>query len=138
MIEFVRVGWGFLAAYLAAGGLFCLAFQIRGLLVLDPAAVGSGLGFRFLISPGVMALWPWLALRWLRAIRGGAQGPAFDSIPAPRRLRAAHALLWKTMAILVPVGLGLALWSRPTDNPLPSSKLPDSQPSPRPQVTAPR
>ena len=138
MIELVRVGWVLLAVYLTAGGLFCVAFQLRGLPMLDPAAVGSGLGFRFLISPGVMALWPWLALRWLRAIRGGAHGAAMDSIPAPRRLRMAHALLWKAMAILVPVGLGVALWSRPTENPLPSSKLPSSQPGPRPAVTAPR
>lgn len=131
MIEFVRVGWVLVAAYLAAGGLFCVAFQIRGLPVLDPAAVGSGLGFRILISPGVMALWPWLALRWMLAIRGGAHGPALDSIPAPRRLRTAHALLWKAMAILVPIGLGVVLWSRPTERPLPSSKLPSSQPAPR-------
>ena len=138
MIELVRVGWGLLAAYLAAGVLFCVAFQLRGLPLVDPTARGCGLGFRILISPGVMALWPWLALRWLRAIQGGAHGPALDSIPAPRRLRMTHALVWKALAILVPVGLGVVLWSRPTERPLPSSKLPASQPGPRPAVTAPR
>jgi hypothetical protein len=138
MIELVRVAWAALGAYLAAGGLFCVAFQLRGLPVVDPAARGCGLGFRLLISPGVMALWPWLAVRWLWAIRGGAQGPALDPIRAHGRLRMTHALAWKGLAILVPIALGVALWSRPAEHPLPSSKLPAPQPGLRPAVTAPR
>ena len=138
MIEIVRLAWAALAVYLAAGGLFCVAFQLRGLSVVDPAARGCGLGFRLLISPGVMALWPWVAGRWLRAIRVGAPGPVLDSARAPRRLRMTHALVWKALAILVPVGLGVALWSRPAEHPLPSSKLPASPTGLRPAVTAPR
>lgn len=138
MIEFVRVAWAVLATYLAAGGLFCVAFQLRGLPVVDPASRGSGLGFRLLISPGVTALWPWVALRWLRAIRGGVPGPAMDPVGALGRLRTAHGLLWKGLAVLVPIGIGVALWSRPTEDPLRSSKLPGSQPGPPPAMTVPR
>lgn len=138
MIELVRLGWVLLAVYLTAGGLFCVAFQLRGLAKVDPAARGIGVGFRLMISPGVTALWPWVAWRWVRAKRGRAQDPAVDSVRTPRRLRTVHSLLWKVLAILVPVGLGVALWFRPAENHLPSSKLPYSQSGPPPAATAPR
>jgi hypothetical protein len=57
------------AAYLAAGVLFALAFLSRGIERVDPAAHGARWGFRCLIAPGVMALWPLLARRWRLAAR---------------------------------------------------------------------
>lgn len=53
--------------YLAAGLLFATAFVSSGVQRVDPAARGAGLGFRLLIFPGVVALWPWLAIRWWRS-----------------------------------------------------------------------
>ena len=60
---------GLAAAYLAAGVLFALAFLSRGIGRIDPAARGARWGFRALIAPGVVALWPWLARRWRAAAR---------------------------------------------------------------------
>ena len=53
-----------LAVYGLAGLIFALAFQLRGLSRIDAAARGAGLGFRLLILPGMVALWPLLLSRW--------------------------------------------------------------------------
>lgn len=53
-----------LALYGLAGLIFALAFQLRGLSRIDAAARGAGLGFRLLILPGMVALWPLLSRRW--------------------------------------------------------------------------
>ena len=52
--------------YIACGLLFACAFLAVGMRRLDPATEGSGYGFRALILPGTVALWPLLALRWVR------------------------------------------------------------------------
>ncbi len=57
------------AVYSAAGVVFALAFLARGIERIDPAAHGASWGFRCLIAPGVVALWPWLARRWWLAAR---------------------------------------------------------------------
>jgi hypothetical protein len=62
------------AAYLGAGLLFGVFFLARGIERLDPAARGSSLGFRLIVLPGVVALWPLLAKRWLT----GAAGPPVE------------------------------------------------------------
>ena len=58
-------------AYLACGLLFGLAFVTAGVGRVDAAARGTSAGFRLLILPGAAALWPFLAARWLRAVRSG-------------------------------------------------------------------
>ncbi len=65
-----------LEVYLLVGVLFALVFVIRGAKAIDPAAEEGTLGFRVLIFPGTVALWPALARRWMkaRAERGG--GPS--------------------------------------------------------------
>ncbi|RIK93471.1 MAG: hypothetical protein DCC71_23995 [Proteobacteria bacterium] len=63
---------GFLALHAAAGALFAVAFHWRGLARLDAAAAEGSVGFRLLVTPGVIALWPLLARRWWAAARGGA------------------------------------------------------------------
>ena len=55
-----------LGLYLTVGLLFGIPFVWRGVHRIDPAAPGSTWGFRLIILPGVVALWPLLALRWLR------------------------------------------------------------------------
>ena len=54
-----------LEAYSVAGLLLAAVFVFR-VQRLDSEARGSGIGFRFLIAPGVAALWPLLLSRWLR------------------------------------------------------------------------
>lgn len=56
-----------LQGYLVLGLAFAVPFQARGLVRVDPAARGGTFGFRALILPGVVALWPLLLVRWLRA-----------------------------------------------------------------------
>lgn len=56
-----------LQAYGAAGALFALAFALRGAAIVEPTARGGTLGFRLVILPGAIVLWPYLLVRWLRA-----------------------------------------------------------------------
>jgi len=55
-----------LAAYAAVGLLFAAVFLVVGINRIDPAAKGSGIGFRLLILPGVAALWPVMFKRWIQ------------------------------------------------------------------------
>ena len=58
----VRVAGG----YLLAGLVFALPFAARQVGRLDPVAQHATWGFRMLILPGAIALWPLLLLRLLR------------------------------------------------------------------------
>ena len=51
--------------YCIAGSFFALAFVTSGVKRIDSQAIGSGIGFRVLIFPGVAALWPLLLRRWI-------------------------------------------------------------------------
>jgi hypothetical protein len=70
-LALARLIVGLLATYAALGLLFAPFFVLRGVDRIDPSARGASWGFRLLIVPGVVALWPYLALRWLR----GAHAP---------------------------------------------------------------
>ena len=52
------------ATYVVVGLAF--AFVSIGIRRVDHVADGSGIGFRALILPGTVALWPLLAVRWAR------------------------------------------------------------------------
>ena len=56
--------------YAAAGFFFALAFLVLGVARIDPAARGSALGFRLAILPGIVALWPFLLVRWITVGKG--------------------------------------------------------------------
>ena len=57
-----------LTVYTLAGVVFAVVFVGRGAGRVDPAAKGSPLGFKLLVLPGVAAVWPLLAWRWVRGI----------------------------------------------------------------------
>ncbi len=57
-----------LGVYAALGLIFALAFVTRGVGRVDPAAREGTWGFRLLILPGTVALWPLLARRWLAGV----------------------------------------------------------------------
>ena len=57
--------------YAGVGLLFGVVFLIAGLARVDPVATGSPWGFRLLILPGVVGLWPLMGMRWWRAGREG-------------------------------------------------------------------
>jgi hypothetical protein len=72
MVAFAEVLTVVVGVYVAAGLLFAVPFVLRGVNRIDPVAREGTWGFRLIIVPGVVALWPLLALRWLR----GRQPPA--------------------------------------------------------------
>ncbi len=64
---------GVVFSYAAVGLLFGLAFATFGLNKVDPAARGTSLSFRLLMLPGIIAFWPLLAVKWLKASRHGGR-----------------------------------------------------------------
>jgi len=58
-----------LIAYGALGALFAVAFVTRGISRVDPAAKGTGAGFRLIVFPGSAVLWPLLLAEWIRVSR---------------------------------------------------------------------
>jgi len=51
--------------YLVMGVVFAVFFLSRGIKKVDTAAHGSGPGFRMIIFPGTVALWPVLIKKWM-------------------------------------------------------------------------
>jgi hypothetical protein len=56
------------AAYGLAGLLFAVPFVALGVQRIDAHARGARVGFRLLILPGCVALWPLLLRRWWRGL----------------------------------------------------------------------
>jgi hypothetical protein len=54
--------------YLVCGLVFAIPFVLLGVAKIDSHAAHGSWGFRVLIIPGTMFLWPLLALRWLKGI----------------------------------------------------------------------
>ena len=54
--------------YLLGGLVFAVAFVSIGVKQIDPHAAHGSWGFRVLIIPGTMFLWPLLAKRWLKGV----------------------------------------------------------------------
>ena len=48
---------------------FGVLFVVRGAAVIDTAATGASIGFRLLILPASILLWPLLMQRWMAASR---------------------------------------------------------------------
>jgi hypothetical protein len=58
---------GALWTYVAIGLIVAVPFLAFGIGRIDPAAKAAPWTFRALVFPGVVALWPLLARRWLRS-----------------------------------------------------------------------
>ena len=56
------------AIYAGFGIAIGIPFLVVGIQRIDAAARGAGWGFRLLVLPGVVALWPVMAVRWARSI----------------------------------------------------------------------
>ncbi|HWA15020.1 MAG TPA: hypothetical protein VG817_01205 [Gemmatimonadales bacterium] len=55
------------ALYLVAGALFAIPFATRWAGRLDPVAANGTIGFRLLLLPGAILLWPLLLARLRRS-----------------------------------------------------------------------
>jgi len=65
MIVLVNIILMMATVYLLAGSLFAIFFLSKGLEKMDTSAHGSGLGFRLIILPGTIVLWPVLLKKWM-------------------------------------------------------------------------
>ena len=59
------ISFGF---YLACGIVFAVPFVVLGVGRIDPHATHGSWGFRVLIVPGTVLLWPVLAKRWIQGM----------------------------------------------------------------------
>ncbi|MFK7847519.1 MAG: hypothetical protein AB8G77_19665 [Rhodothermales bacterium] len=60
--------WSLIGIYLGLGVLFAILFLSLRLKKSDPDANGSSIGFRAIVLPGIILLWPALARRWIAGI----------------------------------------------------------------------
>lgn len=113
-------------AWLLAGFGVGVAFLLFGLDRRDASARGA-YGFRPLLLPGLVLLWPLVIWRWL-------DPPSLSLQPALRRRhKRAHAILWLGLACILPAILVTALVLRRHDVPVPASVRIDTGPSERKQ-----
>ena len=49
------------------GVLFVIPFLKKGLTKVDEGAHGSTIGFKIIIIPGVIVLWPLLLSKWMKS-----------------------------------------------------------------------
>ena len=54
--------------YFGLGLVFAVAFVVRGVQKIDPAAAAPSFGLRLLWIPGSAAFWPMLLSRWIRGM----------------------------------------------------------------------
>jgi ABC-type amino acid transport system permease subunit len=55
---FFNYALGIAAVYALCGMVYAVVFQIQGMGKMDPAAEKGTWGFRVLVMPGLVALWP--------------------------------------------------------------------------------
>ncbi|MEP7109344.1 MAG: hypothetical protein ABI760_15225 [Ferruginibacter sp.] len=53
--------------YLLCGFIFIIPFMIKGIVKVDEGTRGSSWGFRLVIAPGIIVLWPLLLKKWMIA-----------------------------------------------------------------------
>jgi hypothetical protein len=83
--------------YAAAGLVVALAFLAFGLARIDPGARGA-YGFRPLLLPGLIMLWPLVLVRWAMLARSRERGGG-------RRFGATHRAVWTVLAVALPLAL---------------------------------
>lgn len=53
--------------YLLLGLLVAVFVQMQGLKKIDPSVEGAGVWFRVITFPGIVALWPIILYKWIKA-----------------------------------------------------------------------
>src|SRR4051794_36824264 len=100
-VSFISAMLIVLAVYIFCGAIFSVIFHIRALGRIDPAVAGAGWVFRVLITPGIIALWPLLALKWRRAATVGYPFGDNAAPVSPERIRRIHWAAMQLLAILL-------------------------------------
>jgi len=84
-------------AYAGVGLVTAVAFLAFGLARLDSGARGA-YGFRPLLVPGLVLLWPLVLLRWAAMARAPEKGVG-------RRFTRTHRRVWTLLAVALPLVL---------------------------------
>ena len=115
------------AVYAACGVVFGALFFVRWCKSFDPSAKDGTWGFRVLIAPGIVALWPVMLAKVLALRRGrGASGKAETPV-SPQTLRRNHGLAFLALAVVGAVFFMVALvWRAQTFEDLPTVNPPPS------------
>ena len=53
--------------YLMLGLIVAILVQKQGLKKIDPSVEGAGIWFRVITFPGIVALWPVILYKWIKA-----------------------------------------------------------------------
>lgn len=103
--------------YAVVGVVTAVWFFARHIKRLDPSAAGGSIGFRVLVAPGVVALWPViLGMVFRKNFDGGAGGAEF--------LRRNHRVAIVLLAIVgVLLFIAALVWRAPALGDLPSVKI---------------
>lgn len=109
----VERGFFLLCAYVAAGAVMSAALHVRGLARIDHATAGSKLLFRVLITPGLIAFWPLMAIKWRKAARGEDTSGPYDRPISAGGLRTVHRHLIRLIRVLTPIAVAAAVATRP-------------------------
>ncbi len=119
MLEsFVFVGWVTVGVYALVGALLVPYLHARVLGRIDEAARGAAWGFRVLVTPGLIALWPAILVKAWRARRGESPHGSPDAPLSAAGIRRLQSLLIKTLAVLLPIAIAAALATRSAETPI--------------------
>jgi len=117
------------SVYLLLGGLVAVWLHAN-LTKHDPGTVGAGIVFRFIITPGLIALWPMM----LQRMRAWAPLPHPEAGVSPAGLRRGHKHLTRALAVAIPLVAAVALGTRTQEPINPSGAIPSMLPEALPIV----
>lgn len=84
-LEIARLIVGAFEMYAMTGVVFAVLFLLAAITRLDPRVAGAPLTLRLLLLPGVVALWPLLAWRWIAGAKEPAERNPHRDAAEPRR-----------------------------------------------------
>jgi hypothetical protein len=123
MIETIIVStWVAFGIYCAVGFLLLVPMHKVMLNSLDESMAGASIGFRIVVTPGLVLLWPVIVRRWIRSRRLNPKTAEIIQSRASENARLAHVWITRILAISIPIAFALALAGRTSYSP--SAELP--------------
>jgi hypothetical protein len=111
-----------LETYLVLGVVVAVWVEVFALQQLDPVAAHGTWGFRVLVFPGLVLLWPVMLCKGWKARRHRYDSPDAEQPVSARRLRQTHGAAFGLLAVMLPLLFaGALLWRRPEISPIANS-----------------
>lgn len=102
------------AVYAGCGLIVASLFLARWCRSFDPSAAQGSWGFRVLIVPGIVALWPVILAKVLTVRRGGSAAGEAETPVRAEALRCNHRRAFLALAIIGPLLFAVVLmWRAP-------------------------